>query len=324
MNSQSNFRASFSTRLARSIRRISLTPIILILCTGLLLFILVGVQGCSRNTQESKLPSTLKIGILPDQNRKVLLKRYTPLFKHISRELGVPYKLIIPDNYESLLKLFINGDIDLAYFGGYTFVRAQIQANAFPLVMRDIDLRFTSYFFSKSSNKIKNLEDFKGKTFSFGSRLSTSGHLMPRLYLSKKRIVPENFFGAVRYSGSHDLTAKWVVNETVDIGVANSKIINNMIHDKIIRKSDIQIIWETPPYPDYVWAIQAKYSPIIRSKIRATFLSLTPLNKIHNQILKSLNTNGFVPASIIDFQLLFEIVHKLKTPQKTSQKASGK
>lgn len=284
----------------------------------LITILMVFAASCSNQDDIDNMPAVLKIGILPDESVDVLLKRYTPLFQYLSKELDVPYDLKIPASYEDLLKQFSRGDIDLAYFGGFTFIQANHISNAVPLVMRDIDVRFTSYFFSRNGTPPKQLQDFKGKSFAFGSKLSTSGHLMPRYFLKEREIIPETFFSKVQYSGSHYITATWVRDGAVDIGVANSKIIDKMFRDGVLNQSDIQILWQTPPYPDYVWAIQPRFGLSTRTRITNAFLSLSPSNKEHAAILAGVDANGFLPASVSDFAQLDGIAHELGLMERRS------
>ncbi len=281
-----------------------------LLCTLLTAVFAIVTIGCSDKTEpENELPQNLRIGILPDESKEVLQRRYTPLLKHLSTELGVNYELIISENYQDLLNQFINKQVDLAYFGGVTYVNARHEAGAIPLVMRDIDSRFTSYFLSLASHPGEKLEDFKGQTFSFGSKLSTSGHYMPRFYMEEKGLIPESYFSTIKYSGAHDKTAYYVRDGIASIGVANSKIIDKMLEDKRLDASHIKIIWETPPYADYVWAVQNSFSEDAKRKLREAFLTLTPANEKHLEILQAIDSGGFIPASKDDFEGLYKLVY---------------
>jgi phosphonate transport system substrate-binding protein len=277
----------------------------------LIMTLVIFIASCSSQDDIVAMPGILKIGILPDEDEEVLLKRYTPLLQYLSKQLDIPYALKIPANYEELLEQFARGDIDLAYFGGFTFLQASDNSNAIPLVMRDIDTRFSSYFISRTDTSLKRIADFRGKRFSFGSRLSTSGHLMPRFFLQELKIVPEQFFGKVQYSGAHDATAFWVRDGVIDIGSANSRIIDSMFREGRLNQDEINILWETPPYPNYVWAIQSGFEQSTRTKIRNAFLSLSPSSKQHAEILAGMDTGGFLPASADDFEQLHEITHQL-------------
>ena len=279
----------------------------------LLTFIMVCcLSACSNPADNDKgLPEFLTIGILPDESKAELLKRYTPLFTYLSDALGIPYKLIIPSDYAELMHHFEHGDIDMAYFGGLTFIQANHLYDAVPLVMRDIDVYFTSYFITHPELSANKLSDFKDFTFSFGSKLSTSGHLMPRLFLQQKGIIPEEYFNKVLYSGSHDKTAFAVRNKSADLGAINSKILDKMVLDGRIKESETHILMETPPFPDYVWALQASIDQHSREKIINAFLSLSPANKYHAKILSGVDAGGFLPASTRDFLQLHDIARQI-------------
>ena len=268
-------------------------------------------SACSAPDETSSL-ATLRIAILPDEGEEILRERYTPLFEYLTQETGLPCQLTIPPTYGGLVESFGNKEIDLAYFGGFTFVKASIVHNAVPLVMRDVDTRFTSVFLIRGNSPAKTFSDLMGARFSFGSSLSTSGHLMPRHFLqAEKNIVPEQYFSAVRYSGKHDQTAYWVRDGEVDLGAANSAVIRKMLTDGRLAPGEVQILWETPPFPDYVWAVQQALSEADKEKIRQAFLKLSKDDPDHAAILDGVNAGGFLPASVRDFAELKSIITKL-------------
>jgi len=260
--------------------------------------------------------TTLRFGILPDSAQHIIDDRYKPLINFIEQQLDIKIDVVKSQNYQQLLTQFKEKKIDLAFFGGYTFITAQKNANAEPLVMRDIDLRFSTVFLVRTENKSSKLEDFKGKAFSFGSKQSTSGHLMPRYFLSERDINPESFFTKVIYSGSHDNTAYLVRDHKVDLGAANSDVIRDMFKKGTLKQSDIRILWETPTYSDYVWAIQPNFDPILRHRLLDTFLSLSLLNPTHKSILNALGADGFLPANNEDFDSLRKVVKLLEKKMK--------
>lgn len=259
--------------------------------------------SCSREGESTK-PKAVRVGVLPDESVEQLAERFAPLFEYLSKQTGVPYKLVIPESYAHLLEMFHNNEVDLAYFGAMTFLKAHLQDQAVPLVMRDVDVRFTSYFLIGADNPAQSIEDCSGMTFSFGSKLSTSGHLMPRHFMKAQGIVPETFYSDVRYSGAHDKTAIHVRDGVVDVGAANAHIVDNMFEKGTLTRKQVRVLWETPPYPDYVWAIQKAISPAFRTHIRDAFLQLTIDNPDHSPILKGLGSKFFLPAGIDDFTQL--------------------
>jgi phosphonate transport system substrate-binding protein len=261
------------------------------------------------------LPNTpyqrLRIGVLPDQDRKVLEARYAPLVEYLSHNVGIPCELAIPSDYDELVDWFTSRKIQLAYFGGLTFVEAQARADAVPLVSREIDLEFRSYYLVRADNTAATLADLKGTRFAFGSRLSTSGHLMPRYFMQSGGLRPEQYFAQVIYSGAHDRTAYMVRDGQVDAGVANANTIASMFKDGRLHDGDLRILGRTPPYADYVWAVRPEMPERIRIGILNAFLLLSPDRPNEKAILDSLDANAFLPALSTDFVRLGQIAAEL-------------
>lgn len=216
--------------------------------------------------------------------------------------------LVLPESYEELQRTFSNGEIDLAWFGGYTFVNCHRCCGAIPLVSRDRDLRFTSYFLVRANTPGDEINDFRGKRLAFGSPLSTSGHLMPRHFLNSWGINPVEFFSEIRFTGAHDKTAFAVRDGDVEIGVANGNTIDALFQEGKVSAKDVRVLKETPPYLDYVWACQADLPEKFRSRIRDAFLQLTTADPAHADILSGLRAEYFVPVDANAFLELERII----------------
>lgn len=267
-----------------------------------------------RQSEIGKIESVevLRIGVLPDQSPEVLRKRFASVMSYLTENLQLNCELIVPESYSVLLKLFHDQKVDLVYLGGYSFVKAQQMDHAIPLVMRRIDTRFTSLFFVNANSPAQTLDNLENKSIAFGSSLSTSGHLMPRYFLQQKNITPESFFSEIRYSGAHDQTAYWVRDGVVDVGAANATTIRSMLNKNLIKPDDIRILWETPPYANYTWAIHPRFAKGFHAKIRDAFLQLSPDNADHKIILQNLNAIGYIPADPDYFVALASIAREIE------------
>ena len=255
--------------------------------------------------------NTLRFSVLPDQQWGVLQKRYEPLLGYLEAEVGIKCELIISQDYRDLLGKFMRDEIDIARFGGVTFTMARSISQAEPLVMRDIDKNFRSHFLVHANSTAKTIAEFKGKLFAFGSRFSTSGHLMPRYFLKEENIVPETFFSEIRYSGAHDRTANWVSNGNVDIGVANAEVIDMLLSQKGAKALNIRILKTTQPYADYVWAARKTLPETVKQKITAAFLKLSKQTAQGGEILGAVSADAYLPALNSDFDILQETAHQL-------------
>lgn len=277
----------------------------------LALVFIVGFSACSTQS-DTVQPDVLRVSLEPGiSNLDDLHHSFIPLLRYLEQELDIHVEWIPVDSYQDQLDKFHENELDLALFGGYGFVKAQLRDNADPLVMRDIDFQFTSYFLVANDNKASNITELKGQSFSFGSALSTSGHIMPRFFLSTQDIIPETFFSHVFFSGAHDLTARWVQEKRVDVGVASSLVVDQMFKEKKLSRERVKILWKTPPYPDYVWTARRGLPEKVKAKIIEAFVKLSPENRQHRKLLELTGANYYFPANADDFEPIKKIALQL-------------
>ena len=268
--------------------------------------------GLLPHSQATYTPSTLRVGLLPGQSIVRLRARFGALLGYLSEETRLEIKFVVATDYSNLLHLFQTHQVDLARFGGFGFVQAYEFYDAEPLVMREVDTRFTSWFLVRSDSAAQNISDMKGKRFAFGSKLSTSGHLMPRYFMNKhQKIIPENYFSEVRYSGAHYKTVYNIYKGDVDLGVVNPFVVKTMLEDGRLQEGMLRLLWETPPYSDYVWTVHRILDKNIKAQLLNAFLALDLTNEKHKKILEDLNSSGFLPAGAQDFKSLKEISRSL-------------
>jgi phosphonate transport system substrate-binding protein len=261
------------------------------------------LAACGSSTpagSAGEIRGVLSLGLLPDENRESQAARYATLVDALESHLGFDVQLVWSASYDELVELFGQGKVDLAYFGGYTFLIANERHDAQPLVMRDIDARFVSQIVVREDrSELQQLADLRGSRFSFGARRSTSGHIMPRHHFSQLGVTPETFFSAVSYSGAHDRTVTRVADGTFDASVANGQIVRQLLSSA--TPPPVRIVWQSPPYVDYVWATQPSMTASTRDAIKHVFLSLSIDNDEDRRFLDSIGARYFIPASTEDF-----------------------
>ena len=179
-------------------------------------------------------------------------------------------------DYAASVEALVAKKVDLVWFGGFTFVQAYIRSNknVTPLVQREEDQKFTSVFISRADSGINQLSDLKGKTFSFGSPSSTSGHLMPRSYLLAEKIDPDTDLKQISFSGAHDATIAAVAGGKVQAGALNASVWNKFVQDKKVDTTIVRVFYTTPSYFDYNWTVRNDLDLKLQDKIRNAFLKL--------------------------------------------------
>ncbi len=278
------------------------------LTTVAILTLVLALGGCgdSEEANPNQAQDLVRVTGIPDENPTELIRRSQPLVDYLSAQLGAEVSYVPVTDYGAAVEALRSGKVDFAWLGGFTFVQAKHLADAVPLVMRDIDRRFQSVFIAGTDSGVSSPEDLKGKTFAFGSKSSTSGHLMPRHFLTSVfGIDPDSDFnGRPLYTGAHDATAKAVESGKVAAGVLNILVWNRLVADGKVNHNAVRVIWESPPYVDYVWAARAAVPSERRERFRNAFLALDATNEADRAVMAIQDAKRFVPARPDDFDAI--------------------
>jgi phosphonate transport system substrate-binding protein len=238
-----------------------------------------------------------RVTAIPDESPTELARKAAPLMKYLEAKLGMKVEFTPVTDYAAAVEALVNRKIDLAWFGGFTFVQAQMRSGgkAIPIVQREEDEKFRSVFIT-SDPAIKQLTDLKGKDVSFGSQSSTSGHLMPRSFLLQAGVDPDKDFRRVAYSGAHDATIAAVAAGKVQAGALNISVWEKFVADQRVDTSKVSVFYTTPPYYDYNWTVHADMPAALRETLTQALLSLSRNDPAGKEILELQRATRFVPT----------------------------
>ncbi len=209
-------------------------------------------------------PPTLVIGGIPDQEVALLEERFSGLADHLSEEVGIPVRYQASTDYAALVTAFTNGDVLLGWFGGLTGVQARLETpGAHAVAQRPKDRAFRSVFIAGRGVEADSLADLEGTRFTFGSESSTSGHLMPRLFLEEAGIDPDaDLDGQPGYSGSHDRTFTLVEAGSFEAGVLSESVWDRAVAEGDVDTARVREVARSPTYFDYHWLASPKIDEI--------------------------------------------------------------
>jgi phosphonate transport system substrate-binding protein len=244
-----------------------------------------------------------RITAIPDESPTELARKAQPLIKYLEGKLGMKVEWTPVTDYAASVEALVNKKVDMAWFGGFTFVQAEARSNGkvIPIVQRAEDEKFRSVFIT-SDPAIKTLADLKGKDVSFGSQSSTSGHLMPRSFLLQAGVNPDKDFKRVAYSGAHDATIAAVASGKVQAGALNISVWEKFVADKKVDTDKVRVFYTTPPYYDYNWTVHADMPAALREKLAAAFLNLSRDTPEGKEILELQRATRFVPTKAENYK----------------------
>ncbi|KEF41603.1 MAG: phosphate ABC transporter substrate-binding protein [Cyanobium sp. CACIAM 14] len=256
----------------------------------------------------------LRLGAIPDQKPEKLNRIYPLVADELSRQLGVKVVYVPVVDYAAAVSAFRTGALDLVWFGGLTGVQARLQKpGAKVIAQRDIDVAFRTIFIAstrsglKPVNSLQGLTQLKGKRFTFGSEISTSGRLMPQYFLSQAGVKLSDFAGgAPGFSGSHDATIALVQSGAYDAGAVNEQVWRSSLHDGKANRAKVIAIWKSPGYPDYHWIAQpdldSRFGKGFTSRVQKAILSWRSSDPTQKQILSLFGAQQFTGANAAAYE----------------------
>jgi phosphonate transport system substrate-binding protein len=239
---------------------------------------------------------------IPDEDETRLVERFTKVADYLQAKLGVPVKYVPVKSYPAAVTAFINGQVQLAWFGGFTGVQARAASPGAEAIAQGAeDVRFKSYFIANSATGLKASSEFPkdiaGRTFTFGARASTSGRVMPDYYIRQTfGRSPEEVFSRVGFSGDHSRTIQLVQSGAFEVGALDYSVWDLERKAGKVDESKVSVVWETPPFPDYQWTIRGDVDAIFgagfKDNVKATLLAIDD-----KSILARFGRSAFIPSS---------------------------
>jgi len=260
-------------------------------------FVAAAVTGVALFSGNVFAQQVLRVSAIPDEAPTELQRKFKPLGNYLEQKLGMKVEFTPVTDYAASVEGLINNKLDMVWFGGFTFVQANVRSKGqvIPIVQREEDQKFRSVFIT-TAKTINSLEDLRGKTFTFGAESSTSGHLMPRSYLLAAHIDPDVDLKRIAFSGAHYATVAAVAGGKVDAGALNISVWDKLVAEGKVDPKVVRVFYTTPGFYDYNWSVRADMNPVLRKKLTDAFLALDKNNPQDKEILDLQRTVRFVPT----------------------------
>jgi phosphonate transport system substrate-binding protein len=267
---------------ARRLNRRSLALPAIVLAVLLLAMACSPASGTrSAQAQDTERPATLRVGLIPNQAPDRVRAQYEPFREYLSRTLNQPVETFVATDYAGVVEAMASDKLDLAYFGGLTYLQAELRADVYPIVTEIDRETNTSKYYSaiivRANSPYQKIEDLKGKKFAFGDINSTSGSLYPRSMLDQAGFSNFNDAQTYVYSGGHDATLAAVINGTVEGGGIEKRIMERAFDAGTFSRDQIRILQQTE-VQGYPWVVRAKLDKAYVDQITDAFLKIQDAN----------------------------------------------
>ncbi|APW65349.1 MULTISPECIES: putative selenate ABC transporter substrate-binding protein [Arcobacteraceae] len=259
---------------------------------------------------------TFTFTAIPDQDETKLKERFSKLAVYLTKELNVDVKFVPVKSYSASIAAFRNNQVQLAWFGGLSGVKARLIVPGSVAIAQGVeDPEFHSYIIANSSTGLEKSEAFPAgiadKTFTFGSKGSTSGRLMPEYFIRENmKKAPNDLFKKVGFSGNHTKTISLVQSGAYEVGAVNFKVWDRELKAGNIDTSKVKVLWKTPAYPDYQFTAHGNLDEVYGAGF-TTKLTNALLNLKDKAILDAFPRAAFIKAKNADFDPILNVGRKI-------------
>ncbi|MEM7773900.1 MAG: phosphate/phosphite/phosphonate ABC transporter substrate-binding protein [Cyanobacteria bacterium P01_A01_bin.37] len=282
---------------------------------GVALMAIVAITGCSSTTsttaESASNPSTLVVALLPDEDAATIIQDNEGLSTYLEETLGKEIELVVTTDYSSMIEAASNGRIDLAYFGPLSYVLAKTKSDIEPFAARltDGSTTYTSIIIGNVEAGIDEFIDIEGGIVAFGDPASTSSRLFPELTLAEGGLKSGENYDAV-FLGAHDAVALAVQNGNAQAGGLSRPIFDSLVEEGIIDPTQVVVIAESDPIPQYPWTMRSDLEPDLQAEIRAAFLNLDS-----ESVLAPFKADGFAAMTDENYDgIRLCCINKIWTP----------
>ena len=258
----------------------------------------------------------LVFSAIPDQDEARLMARFGKVADYLAGELDIEVRYVPVKSYAAAVTAFRNNEVQLAWFGGFSGVQAtQLVPGSRAIAQGTEDPQYLSYLIAHRDTGIVAGDGFpaglEGRSFTFGSKSSTSGRLMPEFFLRQQfGKAPEDIFSRVGFSGDHSTTIALVQSGAWELGAVSYQVWDQELAAGLIDTSKVAVVWTTPPYPDYHWVIRGDvddhFGDGFAERVQQALLALED-----RAVLDAFPRQKFIPASNEDFLPILDTARQL-------------
>jgi phosphonate transport system substrate-binding protein len=276
---------------------------------------LPALASAARADWKAEYPE-LSFAVVPDENATGTEKRYEPFIQYLTKQLGVPVKLRIANDYAAVIEGQVAGNIQIALYGPSAFARALMNGakiDAFAMqVNKDGTKGYYSVLYVKADAPYQKIEDLKGKNLGLVDPNSTSGNNVPRFEMNKMGIKPEEFFSNVVYTGSHENAIIALQQGQIDGAFnwwndENESMLRRMERKNMAKYDDFRIIFKSDQIVNSPFAMLTTLPAELQASIKDAFFNIQKNDPEAFQVMTDGEQQLWAPVTNADYQVIIDL-----------------
>ncbi len=263
-------------------RRLSVLPAIAALVCGYF------AAGAAEQVPERVKAQTVSLGLVSEINQTLIADHFSDFVRYVAGKLSsasdIEGKVVIASTPFQLARLIEQKKVDFYMESPYpTYLVNDVQGVARLMLRRWKGgmAEYRSLIFTKKNGEINRLEDLRGKVLVFENPESTSGHFLPRHFLTRKgfKFIDKSRFDPYAsptdigylFAGSQEKVVDWVLTKKAAAGAFSDDDYARLDEKK---RSDIIILAETERLPRHLVSVRKDFSLALADRLEKILLSM--------------------------------------------------
>ena len=234
----------------------------------LALTMIFGLVACGGNTpqvDDRGWPTSITIMQFPDEGNPRMGQLHDSFRYALQEHLGIEVNELLGGEFAVGIEAARAGNLDVMMVTPMSYFQAIAVADVEPLVTFSVEAieNYTTVFITRADrDDINTLEDARGRTFAFVDPASSSGYMVPAVFLVEEMgldvdqlVNPGYFFETVAFSGQHQASIMGILMGDFDVAAVGYPVIGMM--GDAIDPSELKIIARTAPIPQPMYVIRS-------------------------------------------------------------------
>lgn len=255
--------------------------------------------------------TTLTMGVFPRRNASTTIKLFTPIAKHLSKQLGQEVRLETAKNFREFWKKVLLQRYDIVHFNQYHYIKTQ-DKNKYRAILQNEEFGIKTIAGAITVRKdsgINTLQDLKNKNIIFGGgKKAMIAYVIPTALLHRAGLTKDDYNEQFAKNPPNSLLS--VYYKRADAAGTGNIVLNLPLLRNSIDTSKIKYLVTSKPLAHLPWAVKTNMSNALSSQIQNIMLDLN--NTIPGkEILKTAKLTGIHTATDRDYNPYRKILHEV-------------
>jgi len=246
---------------------------------------------------------SLIFATIPAEDAALTKKQWQPTMDYLSTEIGRQVEIVTVSDYTATIEALKYGHADIGRLSVAGYVAAIDEGIAIEVFVTAVKEEtglpgYTAILIAAAGT---DTADMSSLTFAFVDVGSTSGYIVPSIYLKENSITPRESMLA----GSHQAVILAVRNGSVDVGATCTHRLEEAIKQGIVDRDEIVVVWQSELIPNVPIVFQSSMDQELKDKLRKAFLNM-PRHLIG---AIAVGETHYVEARDEDYDPIRDIIH---------------